>query len=132
MFKKETALAVSVIMLGLMAVIDIFRGFMHTFNVRYAAENIAGINPTSDSLVIMGSFGISNLLTASIYFLIIFKARKLAPYVLALIPINYAIGAFGFLKVQQVAMESAFNGQYMMSIYIMTCFFTAIYYFTSA
>jgi hypothetical protein len=51
MLKKETALKISTIVLFLAGLMDIRRGFAHTFNVRYSAEHLAGIEPITDSLV---------------------------------------------------------------------------------
>lgn len=129
MLKKDLALKINVAVLFLAGLMDLIRGFMHTYNVRYAAENMAGIEPISDSLVLMGSFGISNFLTAFIYFLVIWKAKKLAPYVLLLIPISYFIGGMG-IQYQNVVMESEFKGQYMMAKYLFICLLTSLLYFT--
>lgn len=130
MINKELALKINVVVLFLAGSMDMIRGFMHTFQVRYAAVNLAGIEPISDSLVLMSSFGISNFLTAFIYFLVIWKAKDLAPYILLLIPISYFIGGMG-MKFQQVQLESAFIGQYMMAKYLMICLITSLIYFTA-
>jgi len=101
---------------------------MHTFNINWASANIAKIDPIPDSLMLMGTFGISNFLTGFIYLLILWKAKKLAPYVLILIPISYVLGIMG-LKMQHVQMQAEFNGQYMMRVYLILCALTSIYYF---
>ncbi|MEO1654558.1 MAG: hypothetical protein AAFU64_13515 [Bacteroidota bacterium] len=131
MLNKEFALKINLVVLALVGAMDLIRGFMHTYQVKYAAVNLAGIEPLSDSLVLMGAFGISNFLTGFIYFLIIWKAPKLAPYILLLIPISYFIGGLGFQGYQGVQMESAFRGQYMMSKYLLACLVSALLYFLS-
>ena len=131
MFTKENALKVSKWVLGLAALVDIKRGMAHTFHVRYSAEFLAGIEPISDSLVLMGAFGISNFLTGFIYFLVIWKAKELAPFILLLIPISYFIGGIGIIKFQDVQMESPFIGQYMMRVYLLVCLTTSLIYFLS-
>lgn len=131
MYNKKTALKVSSLLLLAISLLDIIRGFMHTFNINWAAENIAKIEAIPDSMILMGSFGMSNFLTGFIYLLILWKAKNLAPHVLALIPIAYGLGIIG-LKLQGIAMESEFNGQYMMFVYLGLCALTSIYYFLSS
>ncbi|HSN66550.1 MAG TPA: hypothetical protein VLS94_07915 [Fusibacter sp.] len=131
MYNKKTALKVSSLLLLAISLLDIIRGFMHTFNIKWAAENIAKIEAIPDSMILMGSFGMSNFLTGFIYLLILWKAKNLAPHVLALIPIAYGLGIIG-LKLQGIAMESEFNGQYMMFVYLGLCALTSIYYFLSS
>ncbi|NAS13039.1 hypothetical protein [Poritiphilus flavus] len=129
MFSKENILKLNVFVLFMAAIMDLIRGIMHTYGVKYAAVNLAGIEPIPDSLVLMGSFGISNFLTAFIYFLVIWKARELAPYVLIFIPISYVIGALGFTQFQNVPLEAEFLGQYLMKPYLIICAITALTYF---
>jgi hypothetical protein len=126
---KKTALKLCSFVLLLLGVLDIIRGFTHTFRVRYAAEYLAKIEPTSDSLVLMSAFGISNFLTGFLYFLIVFKANKITPYVLTIIPISYMIGGIG-MQYSNVVLESEFRGQHMMKVYLGICLLTAILYFT--
>lgn len=131
MWNRDLVLKINVVVLFLAGTMDLLRGFMHTYQVKYAAVNLAGIEPISDSLVLLGAFGISNFLTGFIYFLIIWKAKKLVPYVLLLIPLSYAIGGIGFQVVSNVQMESAFQGQYMMSKYLSICLISGLLYFLS-
>jgi hypothetical protein len=131
MYNKKTALKVSTILLFSISLLDIVRGFMHTFNINWAAENIAEIEALPDSMILMGSFGMSNFLTGFIYLLILWKAKNLTPYILALIPIAYGLGIIG-LKLQGVAMDAEFNGKYMMFVYLGVCTLTSIYYFLSS
>ena len=79
-------------------VLDVIRGFMHTFLLTWSATNIAKLDMTtgsSDQVFLLGVFGISNLLTGFIYFLISRKARELSPYVLIMIPLTYLLGLIG-------------------------------------
>jgi hypothetical protein len=131
MYNKKTALKVSTILLFAIALLDIVRGFMHTFNINWAAENIAKIEAIPDSMMLMGSFGMSNFLTGFIYLLILWKVKNLTPYILGLIPIAYGLGIIG-LKLQGIAMDAEFNGQYMMFVYLGLCALTSIYYFLSS
>jgi hypothetical protein len=130
MLKKGTALKISTIVLFLAGLMDVRRGFAHTFNVRYSAEHLAGIEPISDSLVLMSAFGISNFLTGLIYFLVVWKAKQLAPYILLIIPFSYFIGGMG-MRYQNVQMESPFIGRYIMAVYLGICLITSLIYFLS-
>lgn len=128
---KKAALKLCSFVLLLLGVLDIIRGFTHNFRARYAAEYLAIIEPTSDSLVLMSAFGISNFLTGFLYFLIVFKAKKITPYVLTIIPISYMIGGLG-MQYSNVILESEFRGQQMMKVYLATSLFTALLYFIVA
>ena len=130
MLNRTIALKINRWILALAGVIDFIRGYLHTFKVRYAAVEKAGIEPTSDSLVLMSAFGMSNFLTAFLFFLILWKAPKLAPYVLLIIPVSYFLGSTG-MRMQQVTMESPFVGQYMMRIYLTVCLISALLFFWS-
>ena len=62
-------------------ILDVLRGFMHTFLLTWSATNIAQLdiaNGSSDQVFLLGVFGISNFLTGFIYFLISRKARDTA------------------------------------------------------
>ena len=130
MQKKETAAKISTIVLFLAGLMDVIRGFAHTFNVKYSAENLAGIKPIPDSLYLMGAFGVSNFLTGFIYFLVLWKAKALAPYILLIIPVSYFIGGMG-LRFQNVQPESQFIGQYMMFAYLSICLISGLFYLLS-
>ena len=130
MWSKEIALKINAVVLFLAGSMDMIRGYMHTYQVRHAAENFAKIELISDSLVLMSAFGISNFLTGFIYFLVLWKAKKLAPYVLLLIPISYFIGGMG-MRLSNVQLESEFKGQYMMTYYLTICLVAALLYFLS-
>lgn len=128
MLSEKTALKISSIVLFAAGLMDIKRGIAHTFGVRYSAEVLAGIEPISDSLVLMSAFGMSNFLTGFIFLLIVWKARHLAPYVLLLIPVSYFIGGIG-MNLQEVQLESRFVGQYIMRVYLLICTLTGLLYF---
>ncbi|MEM7182037.1 MAG: hypothetical protein AAF518_14060 [Spirochaetota bacterium] len=115
------------LLLGL-GILDLFRGFMHTFNIMWASQNVAKIEPLPDSLVLMGAFGISNYLTGAIYILVWKKAKFLAPYILGLIPMTYLLGAIG-LQFAGVEAQAEFKGKYMMLVYNGLCMITAVTYF---
>ena len=97
--------------------LDLFRGFMHTVMLEYAAANIAGITDI-DAIFLLRTFGISNYLTGTLFILIALKAQELAPYVLVLIPVSYA---FGLLVSPPVAQAAQFNGKYFMMVYFAIC-----------
>jgi hypothetical protein len=126
MFNKRILLKINVVILFLAGVMDIIRGYAHTFNVRFSAEKRAGIEPLADSLYLMGAFGISNILTGLLYFLVIWKARNLTPFVLIIIPISYLIGGLG-IAYQNVQPEAPFVGQHMMAVYLVSAWLQAYY-----
>jgi uncharacterized membrane protein len=128
MIKKEKALKINVIVLLLAGLMDLRRGIAHTFNVRYSAENLAGIELIPDSLYLMGAFGISNFLTGLLYLLVIWKAKNLVPYILLIIPISYTIGGLG-IAYQKVQPDSAFIGQQIMFVYLSICLIASLIYF---
>jgi len=111
-------------------VVDLIRGFMHTFNIRYAAANIAQVDLSAamagDFLMVMSAFGISNYVTGMLAILIAFRAKKLAPLVLAIIPAAYLLGIIG-MQMARVERSAAFNGRYMMFVYLALCALTALY-----
>ena len=109
-----------------LGIVDLFRGFMHTFLLRWAGVHIAGFDPVTtppDQLFLLGAFGISNLLTGFLYLLISRKARELSPYVLAIIPATYLLGMIG-IGVAGVHGQSAFSGRYLMFVYFAVCVVT--------
>ena len=107
-------------------ILDVIRGFMHTFLLTWSATNIAKldlVNGSSDQLFLLGVFGISNYLTGFIYFLISRKARELSSYVLIIIPLTYLLGMIG-IRSGGVQGQAAFNGQYFMFVYFGICAIT--------
>ena len=109
-----------------LGIVDLFRGFMHTFLLRWAGVHIAGFDPVttpSDQFFLLGVFGISNLLTGFLYLLISRKARALSPYVLAIIPAAYLLGMIG-IGVAGVQAQAVFAGRYLMFVYFAVCVVT--------
>jgi hypothetical protein len=108
--------------------LDVIRGFMHTFLLRWSAVHVAGFDPVTtspDQLFLLGVFGISNFLTGFLYFLISRRAREISPYVLIIIPLTYLLGIAG-IKIAGVQMQAAFDGQYFMFVYLALCVITFI------
>ncbi len=133
MFKKQTALKIAVITLGVIACVDIIRGLMHTFFIMYASENIAQMTQTPDTLNLMNTFGIANLLSGVTYILIVKKAKELSPYMLLIIPLTYFVGIISLNVTGVAAMQtSAWNGQYMLYVYWTVCTVVGVNYFISA
>ena len=130
MLNKFLSLKINTLILGVIALIDIIRGYMHTFNINYASANIAKIDPHPDAMYLLGVFGMSNFLTAFIYLIIVWKAKDITPYILFIIPFAYLVGIIG-LRTQDVQMQSEFNGQYIMFGYFTICLLTSLLYFTS-
>jgi len=127
MFKKELAIKINAVVLFCLGLLDLLRGFMHTFNINWASANIAKIDPHPDALMLMGSFGISNFLTGFIYLYIVWKVKEKASIILFLIPAAYFIGVVG-MKLSGIYMQSEFNGQYMMYVYMAICVLSSLYY----
>lgn len=97
--------------------VDVFRGFMHTVMLEYAAAHIAGITDV-DAIFLLRTFGLSNYLTGALFILIALKAKQLAPIVLVLIPLSYA---FGLIVSPPVIQTGQFNGKYFMLVYFAIC-----------
>ena len=113
-------------MLFVLGIVDLIRGFMHTFLLRWTGVNIAGFDPVTtpqDQFFVLGAFGISNVLTGFLYLLISRKARELSPYVLAIIPAAYLLGGIG-IGVAGVHSQAAFPGKYFMMVYFAVCLVT--------
>ena len=112
--------------LFVLGIVDLIRGVMHTFLLRWAGVHVAGFDPVTtppDQFFLLGAFGISNLLTGFLYLLISRKARELSPYVLAIIPATYLLGMIG-IGVAGVHGQSAFSGRYLMFVYFAVCVVT--------
>ncbi len=111
-----------------LAILDVIRGFMHTFLLRWSAVHVAGFEPVTtppDQFFLLGVFGISNFLTGFLFFLISRRAREISPYVLIIIPLTYLLGIAG-IKIAGVHMQAAFGGQYFMFVYLALCVITFI------
>ena len=128
---KSGALKASTVVLCLLGRVDLIRGFVHTFRVHHAANNLAQIAPHPDALVLMVAFGISNFLTGALFILFAMKAKNLAPIVLLLIPMAYVVGGIG-MNYSGVTMESPFIGQHMIKVYLTISLLTSLSYFIVA
>jgi len=116
------------LVLFLIGLYDLLRGFMHTFMLTWSAEHFAKFDMKTvpmDQIFMLGSFGISNILTGVIYLLICIRARYLSPYVLIIIPLVYLLGMIG-IWTSKVHGTAAFNGQYFMYVYFGICILTFI------
>lgn len=109
--------------LFIVGIVDLLRGFLHTYEVSWAATTFAKLDLSilrSDQLTLLGAFGISNILTGLIYILISRKSKELSPYILGIIPVAYAIGFIG-LKISGINANASFFGKYFMLAYLATC-----------
>lgn len=114
--------------LFILGIVDLVRGFMHTFVLRWSALHIAGFDPTTtppDQFFLLGVFGISNFLTGVVFVLISRRAREISPYVLLSIPATYLLGLIG-ISVAGVHMQAAFGGKYFMIAYLAVCVVTVV------
>src|SRR6056297_2578179 len=128
MSKNRNVYRLPSIVLFIIGIIDILRGYMHTFNINWAANNIARLNlsfAAQDQLFLLAVFGISNYLTGFLFILISKKSEKLSPYVLVLIPTTYLLGIIA-MNVVGIDKVSDFNGKYFMIVYLGICTITFI------
>lgn len=133
MFTEKKALRIATYALGLIAVTDIVRGYMHTFNIWWASDYFAQMSQTADTLMLMNTFGITNFLTGFIYILIILKARHLSPYILMILPVSYLLGILSARMTGVMQLQtSAWNGQYMMIIYLLSSLIVGSNYFIAS
>lgn len=74
---------------------DLFRGFMHTIVLEYAALNIAGLDLTLanafDQLQLMAVFGGSNYITGAALIYLGWHSRKGAHFLLGIVLLAYAV-----------------------------------------
>lgn len=64
-----------------LGLVDLLRGVLHTFFIHWANDTFAHLNLSAngqDQLMLLSAFGISNLLTGSVYILISMKAKQFA------------------------------------------------------
>jgi hypothetical protein len=116
------------IVLASLGFIDLVRGVLHTFLVKHSAVEIAGMNLSEagqDQLMLLGAFGISNFLTGAIFLAVAWKAKQLAPTVLAIIPVAYLLGILAF-KLNHISPQAAFPGRYFMLGYLAVCVITFV------
>ena len=113
--------------------LDLIRGLMHTFLIRFAATKIAGLDLSTsqagDLLVLMGSFGISNYVSGIALILMGWKSRELAWIMLAAIPAAYLVGglAIRFYSADYAISQSAWGGRPMMMGYMVICMLIFLY-----
>ena len=113
--------------------LDLIRGFMHTFLIRFAATNIAGLDLSTaqagDLLVLMGSFGISNYISGLALIVMGWKSRELAWIMMGVIPAAYLVGglAIRFYSADIAISQSAWGGKPMMIAYMAICILTFLY-----
>ena len=109
-----------------LGLVDLLRGVLHTFFIRWANDTFAHLNLSAngqDQLMLLSAFGISNLLTGSVYILISMKAKELVRPVLMLILGSYFIGWLG-IQYAGVTPNADFLGRYFMASYFLLCLFT--------
>ena len=115
-----------ILMVGL-GCVDLFRGFIHTFMLEFAALNIFVIDLSGgvdNQIFLLGIFGISNYLTGIMFILIGLKARPLVPIMLPLIPIVYLGGT---ALISRTASPTAqLGGEPFMLIYFALCIAASI------
>ena len=107
--------------------IDLFRGFIHTFMLEFAANNIFVINLSGgvdNQMLLLGTFGISNYLTGIMLILIGMKARELIPIILPAIPVTYLLGTL--LMSGVVTPTAELGGGPFMLVYFAVCIATFI------
>lgn len=124
--KFETPKFAWMILAGL-GFVDLFRGFIHTFLLEYAAANIAGLDlsvAAQDQMFLLGVFGLSNYLTGTMLILISLKARNLVPYILLAIPFIYLLG--GRIVLLTAQPQAALGGIPFMTVYNLVCIVTFI------
>jgi len=110
------------ILLIALGCIDLFRGFIHTVLLEYAAYNIFVIDTTGgieNQIFLLGLFGITNYLTGIMLILIGLSARHLVPIILPVLPFIHIAGS---ALVRNVAIPTAeLGGLTFMTIYFATC-----------
>lgn len=103
--------------------IDIIRGFLHTINVKYASEEIAGlVNENMDKgtknniYMIMTAFGTSNLQTGIFKLLIALKKVKIEKQIFLLQFILFLFNNF-IIYSKKIDYTAELPGRKFMSIY---------------
>lgn len=130
--KTKDIYAFPSLILLLVGIFDLIRGFMHTFNIYWAVDTFAKLNLSvakDAQLLLLASFGISNYLTGFIFILIAKKARHLSVYMLMCILSAYALGTAAIRLVGLTRGSNAFSGMYIMMAYLLICLLTVIKYF---
>tara|TARA_Y100000816_G_C26000688_1_gene522866 strand:+ start:319 stop:759 length:441 start_codon:yes stop_codon:yes gene_type:complete len=104
-------------------IIDLIRGFLHTVNVEYASEEIAGlVNENMDKetknniYMIMNAFGTSNLQTGVFKLLIALKKVKIEKQIFLLQFILFLFNNF-IIHSKKIDYTAKLPGKKFMSIY---------------
>lgn len=116
------------IVLACLGVVDLVRGFLHTFLVEHSAVHVAGMDLShsgGNQLMLLGAFGISNFLTGAIFIAVAWKARQLVPAVLLIAPLAYLLG-FIALRLNHVTPTASFPGRWFMLGYLSVSFLTFV------
>ncbi len=120
------------VVLIVLGVIDLVRGFMHTVALEYAALNIAGLDLTTstaaDQLRLLGTFGISNWITGVTFILIGLKAKQISLHIMGLIPVAYVLSMIAIRVNSSGYTETTadWDGIYMMIPYLLVSGITFI------
>ena len=96
---------------------NLVRGFMHTFLVEYAAENIAGLDLSvarAEQLILMMNYGFENLVAGVAFILIALKARHLVPPTILLVTI---IAAVSPIAIELLNPTAAFAGRLLAPVW---------------
>jgi hypothetical protein len=103
---------------------------MHTFLLHWSGTTFAGFDAETtpvDQFFMLGTFGISNFLTGSVFLLVSRRSPELSPFVLGLIPGAYLLGLIGIWS-NDIHGTSAYAGRYMMFVYFAICIGTLAYF----
>lgn len=125
-FNPATRYELPSTVLFVFGLVDLLRGVLHTFFVKWAARKFAKLDLSvarQDQLTLLGAFGISNLLTGAIYILVSLKDKQLSEYILITIPCAYVAGVIG-MRASGVKPQSAMYGRYFMMVYLGVCLAT--------
>lgn len=116
--------SIVVIVLGC---VDLFRGFMHTVNLGYASQHIAGLDLSGatafDQLQLMAVFGMSNFVSGAALILIGRNSRKISLAMLGLIPASYLIGmaSLKYYGAAYAPSQANWGGMTFMMVYLSIC-----------
>jgi uncharacterized membrane protein len=132
MMKTKDLYAFPSLILLLIGIFDVIRGFMHTFNIYWAVDTFAKLDLSvakDAQLLLLAAFGISNYLTGFVFILISRKAKHLSVYMLSSIIAAYALGMIAIRLVGLTRGSNAFSGMYIMMVYLLICLLTVLKYF---
>jgi hypothetical protein len=127
--KTKDMYAFPSLVLFLIGIFDLIRGFMHTFNIYWAIDTFAKLDLSvakEAQLTLLAAFGISNYLSGFVFILISRKAKHLSVWMISSILAAYALGALATRIVGISRGANAFNGMYIMMIYLLICLLTLI------